>query len=250
MKNRKIQHHPYSIVSTDFTDAGDSIIMNVDTTDVASLSLAAGQNVTWDYTILSPNKVDSIIFHKPANTPGAQYFASISNMALQPESDQPFYLYINKTTDKVEGVGIWADIQGNVIHPSYTDKPIFLKFPLEYNKTHIDSSFLTDIINMGPGMYGKIEMIQKFDVTYDATGTIKLPNNKTYKCVREKRIEINITNVYGGVTSNGPWTIIQASKDTSYTYNFYAKTKKWNVASVKVNNFTNNIIKEVQYLKE
>jgi len=66
----------------------------------------------------------------------------------------------------------------------------------------------------------------------------------------KKESKLILPIVYGGVTSNGPWTIIQASKDTSYTYNFYAKTKKWNVASVKVNNFTNNIIKEVQYLKE
>ncbi len=242
---------PFSIVSSDFANAGDTIIMYIDETNIALLSLVPGQNITWDYSILSPDSEYTVIFHNPSNTPGAQYFSSISNMAVQPEPDQPFYLYLNKTTDKIEGVGVWADVQGNEIHPSYTDKPIFFKFPITYNSILKDSSFLVDIISMGQGMYGKLEMIQKFDITYDGIGTIKLPNNKTYQCIREKKEEIFITLVYVSISPNGPWgNPIQSTYDTTYSYNYFTKNKKWNVASVFVENFANNEITSVEYIKE
>ena len=241
---------PYTIVSTDFANAGDTILLNVDTTITQTLSLASGQNITWDYTVLSSERIDSVIFYNPANTPGAQYFTGKSNIAMQPEQGQPLYFYLNKSTDKVEGVGIWANFQGSELHPEFTDRPIMVKFPANYNATLKDSSSLSAIVDLGSNQYGKLEMKQYFDVLYDATGTVNLPNNKTYKCLREKRIEINKTNVFVGMTPNGPWVPVQSNIDTTYSYNYFAKNKKWNVVSIIVNNFTTNTIKEISYIKE
>lgn len=56
--------------------------------------------------------------------------------------------------------------------------------------------------------------------------------------------------IYVGPTSNGPWGLFQENKDTTYTYEYYAKNKKWSVATVHVNNFTNNTINKIEYLKE
>lgn len=241
---------PLTIVASDFANAGDTIVMNVDSTNLSGFTLTAGQNIVWDFTTLAPDFTDTTVFLNPSATQGAQYFAAISNMALRPEDDPNVCLYLNKTNDKVEGVGFWANFQGTEVHPMYTDKPIMMKFPFSYNSNYKDSAYLTDVVNLGPGQYAKLEMIQLYDIQVDGVGTIKLPNNKTYQVIRDKRTEIQHFNIYMGFTQNGPWTPLQQQKDTVYSYNFYAKNKKWNVASVRVNNFTNNVINRVEYLKE
>ncbi len=239
-----------SILATDFANAGDVILMSSDSTDLGSFSVLSGQNITWDYTALTEERVDTVKFLDPNQTPGAQYFASISNMAMQPEPGQPLYFYLNKTTEKIEGIGLWANFQGTEVHANFSDKPIPIKFPMTYNMSFNDSSYLETVINVGPGQYGKMEMRQYFEVQYDGSGTIKLPNNKTYQCLREKRKEITKNDFYMGFTQTGPWTLIDSQIDTGYFYNYYAKNKKWNVASVSVDNFTNNTIQEISFLKE
>ncbi|MCX7861820.1 MAG: hypothetical protein N2449_02360 [Bacteroidales bacterium] len=241
---------PLSILSSDFGNAGDTIVMNIDTTNLGGFSLAAGQNQIWDYSTISADSKDTIRLLLPSATPGSQYFSTTSNVAIQPADDPNVYLYLNKTTDKIEGIGLYANIQGTTIHPNFTDRPIMLKFPFGYNSNFKDSAYLTDIINFGVGQYGKLEIVQKYDVVCDGEGTIKLPNNKTYKVIREKRIEIQHAMIYMGFTSNGPWTLVQDNKDTTYVYNFYAKNKKWYLAAVGVDNFTNNTIKRIQFLNE
>ncbi len=241
---------PLTIVASDFANAGDTILLNVDTTNLSGFILNAGQNVVWDFAALSPDFTDSMIFLDPSVTQGAQYFAAISNMALRPDDDPNVCFYLNKSNDKVEGVGLWANFQGTIIHPSYSDRPIIIKFPFSFNSSFKDSAYLTEVVNLGPGQYGKLEMIQKFEIQCDGVGTIKLPNNKSYQVVREKRTEIQHFNLYLGFTQNGPWTPFQQQQDTVYSYNFYAKNKKWNVASVQVKNFTTNVINKIEYLKE
>ena len=242
---------PMTIVSTDIGNAGDIIILKSDTTNLGSYSLQAGENITWDYSNFTSDFLDTLIFYHPSNTPGAQYFSTTSNIAVQPEKGQPLYFYYNKSTDKLEGIGLWADFQGTEVYANYDDKPIYMKFPFKYNDSFTDTAYLTKVINLGSGQgYGKLELTQKYDVKCDASGTIKLPNNKTYKCLREKRKEIFISKIFYSVLPNGPWQLINQTYDTTYTYNYFTKNKKWNVASIRVKDFNSNAIKEIQYLQE
>ncbi|NSW46035.1 MAG: hypothetical protein HPY79_09515 [Bacteroidales bacterium] len=236
-----------TITSTDLGNAGDTMLMNVDTTNLPTLSFAPGQNLTWDISMVGIDKIDTIAFLTPANTPGHSYFPT-ANIAMQPEAGQPIYMYLLKGTDKVEGLGIWADVQGTQVHAEYTDKPILIKFPMSYNSAYSDSAYLETILNMN-GQFIKSEMIQKITSNVDASGTIKLPNSVQFSCIREKHMEININNIYWSLSQSGPWTLYQSSKDTSYDYNFFAKGQKWNVATISVKNFTNNTIKEIAYKK-
>ncbi|MGQ9847934.1 MAG: hypothetical protein ACUVQP_10620, partial [Bacteroidales bacterium] len=70
----------FSITSSDIGNAGDIILMNVDNTNLPPLSLAAGQNLTWDISMLGVDEVDTIAFLNPANTPGHSYFTN-TNLA-------------------------------------------------------------------------------------------------------------------------------------------------------------------------
>jgi len=236
-----------TITSTDLGNAGDTMLMNVDTTNLPTLSFAPGQNLTWDISMLGVDKIDTTAFLNPANTPGNSYFPT-ANIAMQPKAGQPIYLYLLKGTDKLEGLGIWADVQGTQAHAEYTDKPILMKFPMSYNSSYSDSAHLETILNMN-GQFYKAEMIQKITSEVDASGTIKLPNNVQFACIREKHMEININNIYMGLTQNGPWSLFQSSQDTLYDYNYFAKGQKWNVATISVKDFTSNTIQEIAYKK-
>jgi len=236
-----------TITSADLGNAGDTMLMNVDTTNLPTLSFAPGQNLTWDISMLGVDKIDTNTFLNPTTTPGHSYFPT-ANIAIQPEAGQPIYMYLLKGTDKVEGLGIWADVQGTQTHAEYTDRPILMKFPMSYNSSYTDSAHLEATLNMN-GQFFKTEMIQKITSNVDGSGTIKLPNAVQFACIREKRMEININNLYIGLTQNGPWTLFQSSQDTSYLYSFYAKNQKWEVASIEVNNFTSNQIRKISYKK-
>jgi hypothetical protein len=232
-----------TITASDFGNAGDTMLLNVDTTDLTGFSLGTpGQNVTWDFSNLGVDRVDTQAFLTPSTTPGGTYFTT-SNLAIQPESGQPIYMYLLKGTDKVEGIGMWANFQGTEIHANYTDKPIMLKFPMSYNSSYNDTSFLEALVNTTT----KINITQKFNCIVDATGTIKLPNNVSFTCIREKRTEITINNVF--VQVMGQWITYQTTQDTSYYYSFYAKNQKWDVATVRVDNFNANTINEISYKK-
>jgi hypothetical protein len=236
-----------TITASDLGNAGDTMLMNVDTTNLPTLSLVPGQNLTWDISMLTPDAVDTNAFLDPATTPGNNYFPT-ANIAMQPEAGQPIYMYLIKGTDKVEGLGMWANVQGTIAHAEYTDRPILMKFPMAYGSAYSDSSHLEAILNMN-SQWIKSEMIQKITSNVDASGTIKLPNNVQFSCIREKRMEISTTIVYVSLTQNGPWTPFQNSTDTSYLYSFYAKNQKWEVASIDVNNFTDNQIYKIKYKK-
>lgn len=237
-----------TIVSTDLGNAGDTIISNVDTSFFQNISFSPGQNLTWDFSWLVVDRIDTMIFQNPANTPGGSYFPT-SNLAIQPEKGQPIYLYLNKTTSLIEGIGMWANIQGTEVHANYTDKPIFFKFPMTYNGSFNDSSYLTTIVNMN-NMNIKTIMIQKIISTIDGSGIVKLPNNRTFNCLREKRQEITIDSIFvENPMIPGQWVFYQAQNDTTYSYNFYAKNQKWNIVSISVENFINNTVKEISYIK-
>lgn len=236
-----------SITSSDIGNAGDTILMNVDTTNLPALSLVAGQNLTWDISMLGTDRIDTMAFLEPSTTPGYNFFTT-TNIAMQPEAGQPIYMYLNKSTDKVEGIGIWADFQGTVTHAEYTDRPILMKFPMAYGNSYSDSAHLETVVNMN-NQWIKIELNQKINSQVDASGTIKLPNNVSFQCIREKRTEINNQVIYFGFTQSGPWTPFQTLNDTAYDYIFYAKNQKWQVADISVVDFTSNTIREIMYKK-
>ncbi len=236
------------ITSSDLGSAGDSMLMNVDTTNLTGFSLGVpGQNVTWDFSTLGVDRIDTNAFLAPANTPGGTYFAS-SNLAMEVSTNPSIYMYLSKTTDKVEGLGMWANVYGNEGHAEYSDKPIMMKFPMQYNSAFIDSGALS-LITSYQQTYIKIEMKQTIDSKVDASGTLKLPNNASYSCIREKRTEINNQNIYMSSSQFGPWMPYQSNADTSYTYCFYAKNQKWDVCDVSVKDFTTNTINSISYKK-
>lgn len=235
------------ITSSDFGNAGDTILLNVDTTNLGEFSIGTpGQNVMWDFSNLGVDSIDTLAFLNPSNTPGGQYF-STSNLAFQVEPGQPLYIYLSKTTDKVEGIGLWADFQGTEVHAEYTDRPIMLKFPMSFNSSYDDSSYIEATVQ-NQQIPAKITITQKINSTVDATGTIKLPNNVNYTCIREKRTEITIDSIFVQ-TFPGQWTFYQENVDTLYSYNFWAKNQKWYVASIEVDNFNTNIISKISYKK-
>lgn len=236
-----------SITASDFGNAGDTIFMNVDTTNLPNISFATGQNLTWDFSMLGVDRIDTIAFLDPSTTPGHNFFTT-SNIAIQPEPNQPMYMYLNKSTDKVEGIGLWGNFQGTEIHAEYTDKPILMKFPMAYGSSFSDTSHLETTFNMN-NQWIKLEMNQKIISQVDASGTIKLPNNVSFQCIREKRTEINKQIIYFGLSQSGPWNPMQTFTDTSYDYIFYAKNQKWEVANINVQDFTSNTIREIMYKK-
>jgi hypothetical protein len=235
-----------SITSTDLGNAGDTMIMNVDTTNLTGFNLGTpGSSVTWDFSALGIDRVDTTSFLTPSTTPGGTYFPT-SNMAMNVGNGN--YMYLNKTTNDVEGVGLYINMSGNTAHGSYSDNIIMMKFPMAYNSAYTDSGVVS-IVTPYSGMFVKMDMTQHINSIVDAAGTIKLPNNITFSCIREKRTEIDNQKIYIGNTQTGPWSLYQTNSDTTYSYSYYAKNQKWEVCTVKLSNFTTNAITEISYKK-
>ncbi|MCX7954652.1 MAG: hypothetical protein N3A01_05630 [Bacteroidales bacterium] len=235
-----------SITANDFFSAGDIIYSGVinDTSKLASVNIgSAGANVTWNFSHLVKDTIDSMVTTNPANTPGAGYITN-TNIAIKVGDN--FYLYLNKSTDKIEMVGLYLNDGVAEIKANFDNNLTLIKFPSTYNTNFIDDGLLEQIVNYS-GTWAKVRHRVKVDSKIDAWGTIKLPENLNFQCIREKRIEYRSDSIFVGLSQNGPWQFYYAQHDTVYSYNFMAKNAKYYVCTINVKDFNTNKIQQFAY---
>lgn len=236
----------YSITSSDIASVGEQYRMAVYTvlpTDTYTLG-ANGQNIVWNYSNIPLTlEVDTFDFLNPATHPEVAFFTG-ANMYL--DSPDGMQLFMNKQSDKVEITGIYTTINGETIKANLTDKWTAMKFPITYNASYQDSGYTsvnTTIPYQGNNVPGKYDITFKINSICSAEGNITTPTG-TYKCVREKRMQINKFKV--SIEFLGQYMQVYETVDTTYNYSFWTKDKKWNVADIKTN--ANDSIIKIGYL--
>lgn len=224
---------PYQITSSDIAGIGELYKVAVYTVTPADTFTvgATGQSRTWIYNpIPLTYVVDSSEFHAVSEHPDGAFFTG-ANMYMETDGA---YMFLNKQSDKVEVVGIWVEVNGDTLKGLLSDKFTIMKFPILFGSAHNDTgyvSIMSTMDYMGTTVPAKYEMTFKVDATCNASGNITTPIG-TFKCLREKRTEINKFKVSVQVYSQ--WMEAFSQNDTSYTYTFWSKDKKWNVAEVDV----------------
>jgi hypothetical protein len=240
----------YTITSDDFASAGAIIRQGIDTTNLTGFDLdTTGEGRTWNFAAVGSDKVDTITFLAPANTPGGALYGA--NLAVRPSKDSQMYIYLNKATDKIEQVGLYIiqDVGGalDTLTAAFSDAGVFMRFPASFGTTLVDNSLVTMYTSFVQGVtvYVKSDMNSSVDAKVDASGTITTPLGQ-FQCIREFRKDIITNTVYTSLTPGGPWTQLQQSVDTNYTYNFITKGKGYTILEVEVDK--NDVIKEIRHM--
>ncbi|PKP17439.1 MAG: hypothetical protein CVU05_15545 [Bacteroidetes bacterium HGW-Bacteroidetes-21] len=239
---------PYQITSADIPVAGEQYrlaVYTVTPNDTFTVG-ASGQGRVWNYNpIPITAQVDTFDFGSPANHPDGAFFTG-SNLYL--DSHQEAVMFMDKNSSKVDVTGIWVNANGEIMKGNMTDNYTVLKFPITYNAAYNDTgyaSIATTINYQGVDLPGKYDIKFKVTSLCNAEGNITTPTG-TYKCIRDKRREIQDMKV--SVQVLGQWSEVYSQVDTNYTYTFWSKDKKWYVADVKTD-VTDKII-SISYLLE
>lgn len=242
----------FSITVDDLGSAGAVYRIGVDSTNLGSfvLDTAGGQNKTWDFSTVGSDRVDTIRFLAPSSTPGGALYGA--NLAIQPENNEPIYIYLNKATDRVEQVGLWVvqDMGGTLdtLTAAFSDNQIFMKFPYTFGATFTDNGLVTLYTTMDQGgttVYVKSDMTTSTRSEIDASGTITTPLGQ-FQCLREYKRDISMQTVYTRYSSLTPWVQLMQNADTNYSYIFFAKGKGYSVLEVDVTK--TGAIKEISHL--
>jgi len=232
----------YQITSSDIAGAGDEFFITKYTlvpADTFTIG-ATGQTLVWVYNpIPNSTEVDTSTFMLPSAHPDGAFYTG-SNLCLKVENEM--YMFLDKQSDKVDVTGIWVAINGDTLKGNLSDRYTVLKFPITYGASYNDSGFVSILSEMdyqGQMVPAKYEITFKINSSCNAEGNITTPLS-TFKCVREKRTEINIFKVKLQLFPQ-QWIEAYSQADTSYHYSFWTKAKKWNVAELEVD-ITDKII--------
>jgi hypothetical protein len=239
---------PYQITSTDIASVNEEYRVAIYTLLPADTFTAgtAGQSKTWVYNpIPLTYDVDTSKFEPLSNHPDGAFYTT-ANMFLKAENN--VYMFLNKQSDRVDLVGVWVVINDDTLKGILSNPYTVMKFPITYGASFIDSGLV--VINstmeyQGQNLPAKYEMFFKVNANCNAEGNVTTPIG-SFKCIREKRLEINSFKASVQVLTQ--WMEVYSQSDTTYSYSFWSKDKKWNVAEVKTD-ATDKVI-SVGYLTE
>jgi len=234
---------PYSYLSTDFANVGDVFYVNIYTlTQSDSLYSIGniGNSQKWDYeSIPLSSTIDTISLFDPLLSPDYVLFNN-SNINIVKNDGTNNYLL--KSDQYLKLTGTVINVYGIAVKDTLDDQLNTNKFPMTLNSSFSDSGSVTidtQMVYFGFPVNAIINVNYHINSTIDASGSVKTPTG-TYACVRDKRTEITSTNV------NVLGMSVYSTIDTVYKYNFWSKSKKWNVIEIVTDK--NDKIKTIGYL--
>ena len=234
-----------SITSNDLVNAGDSIFMSIDKfPNNSSIHPGATGYQTWDFTSLEENDVDSIFLFHASETPYYESFPT-SNIAafVLPDS---IYAYVTKNETALYQDGMVGDLnddgETDTIVSIHSD--LMIALPANYNDMVLDTANTEIIIGSM-----KINQTIFSKDTIDAYGEISIPSG-TYSALRKFRRNINIDSLYSNAL--GDWTLISASKDTTYEYEWWTNHSnvKFFLCAFEYDIVEGTIINDIDFIKE
>ena len=152
-------------------------------------------------------------------------------------------MFLNKSAQQINLIGISLNMYGITVKDTLGNPWTMFKFPMLLGANYVDSgsaSVDTQIV-IGFPIDAVINIKYKVNSTIDAGGTVKTPTG-TYQCIRDKRIEYQDMDVIVSGFS------IYSTKDTIYKYNYWSKSKKWNVIEIETDK--NDVVMSIGYLLE
>lgn len=253
-----------TVTSATFPAAGDTLRFGYDESPVGfNPATPPGGNQTWDFSGLTKNKEDKVIY-RPASTgmhasdfPGAEL--------VQPGATRE--TYYNVTNDKFEALGYAGDdpVLGLDVIVHFSPAIIERRAPLNFfdiTQQTTNQTLLFAIDQIPDSLLGGLPVTpdsirlrinaQRLDVV-DGYGTCLIPGG-TYPVLRMKRTEYTTINVDAYISSPFPLGWIDVTSflggtdigqflgtDTTTTFRFYSNTEKEEIAVATMSSDLSNV---------
>ena len=230
----------FTISSSDFGNVGDTFYMAKDISNL-DLVLTTSADDIWDFSFLSEDEVDTIIYYNPSIFPAFSDFPN-ANIAFDMNDGIAFAI---KTTSMIEMIGFSISQSGSDVNIPLDDHLIINKFPFRKGSSFEDTGHgeITTSMNIGLPMNVDVKVV--IDLTtissIEEEAEMQLPGSSA-KCLSENKVIIShiIATAMGSELLN--------QIDTAKSYNYYAAGKGTTFASVELDSLGKVI--NVTYLKE
>jgi Secretion system C-terminal sorting domain len=239
-----------TILQGDMPVAGDTFRYNTVQAIGAGINVNnTGANFTWNFTNLTANGEDLLDYKRSAQTPYAFYFINtfgtlvLDNLGFGQFSLNEIYNFYRTTATTFTAEGIGFKFNNIPLGGFYTDKDEIYSFPLQY--TDKDSSNFRVAVQI-PTL-GNYRQSGKRVNTVDGWGTVNLPNNKSYNCIRVKSVLTQVDSI----SVSQPFPLSFGIPTTRTEYKWLTKNEKVPVLEVSGNNIAGNFVaSSVRFLKK
>ncbi|MDJ0840078.1 MAG: hypothetical protein QNK37_26435 [Acidobacteriota bacterium] len=178
----------------------------------------AGTGVTWDFSNLPrlPEEDFSVRYAAPSEAPNQGLFPGANMVHIQDAG--PLFAYTFFTVNDQQFVLDGLDLPDLGV-VTYSDKNIWLNFPLAYNETQADDFVGTYEFNI-QGITGIADRTGNLSTHYDGFGTLILPDGTTVNNVRRLKLDQVVNDVIN-VTGLSITTRVETT-----TYHFFAEDSR------------------------
>ncbi len=223
-----------TILQSDVATVGDTVFNAIDTLNVDSiLPGSPGANVSWDFSALSNDRQDTLIFLDPNTTPYFDSFPS-ANIAFS-EGDSGF-IYMLSAPSSFSILGVAGSMNGTVAAMAFSPPDKLIEFPSTYLTSFTSVSSANDQVYVGDTLYPGPPVVvildsmriqnttTKYD-TMDGWGTVITPMG-SYQALRQKTVEMTYELIEGHLSNPFPpfsagWNTYSSSNDTTVSYKWY-----------------------------
>ena len=225
-----------TITSDNFAIAGNNYYYKIDTSDVNTISLMAIDSLV-NLTMLSADDSDTTKYRNPSD------FASYTNFPnanLAMETDQ-YIIYMTKTTDKLEVIGVYMALDTIELSIPFTDRLTLIKFPITEGDSISDYGTGSTSINVpynGFNIPVTITVQMQNDYVIQAQEKIETPIG-IETCLKEFK-------TLNTIMSTSP-DFGYGQNDTTMTYNYYSNNKAEAYVEISLDADTN--ITKFRYLE-
>jgi hypothetical protein len=219
-----LAHAQITLNSGDIAQIGKVIKQANDTTPAPSIVPGpAGASVTWNFTALASDVIDTLIFTNPSWTPYASQFTS-SNLAVQFGSSGQ-YAYATNTSSNFSINGQAAMFGSSTVVIPMSPSEVLITWPSTYNTSfNNNSGYDTKFpFTQQPGIDSvRVKHTQSKSSVINAWGTVTTPLLSNQPCLRQRNYMTSTDTLWAHIVFPPGWQMLQSSMDTTVHFAWWA----------------------------
>jgi len=241
-----------TVNTTALAPIGDFVKQATDSFPAVSIDPGAGgTNLSWNFSMLHTNKIDTLAFKVPGATPYSAPF-SAANVGMVTDRNTFAYLQNNSTGLFAEGgAGRVNDPANHYLTETITPHSQMMQWPASYQGTWTDNYITTGMsaYNGSPSYDSvRLKYTTVSTVTYDAWGSITTPLG-TFQTLRAFRHAYETDSLWVHISAADLWYLGIHSMDTLDTYDWWSNSSAQGFPVVTITKDPHTgVIKSVKWL--